>query len=198
MHNEIIVPTTEITAVYQDVEHFKHMLEGREFLISLIFAFEQSCEKASPRRVRQFDYISQYSTDIQHIRGADNNVADWLSRIKTLTTNEVNFGIMAAEQGHDEELKSLLEPGKTSSLNLTLLQLPNTDKSMYFNVNGQRVRSYVPPSQRQLVLRKLQVFQSPIFLRIRLQKLLSTVGCLYTVFQRKSLQILVGSLNRLV
>lgn len=156
----------ELAAVYQGVDHFKYLLEGREFTIftdhkPLIFAFKQKSEKAPPRRVRQLDFISQYSTDIQHIRGTENNVADWLSRLNSIATREVNFETMAAEQETDDELKSLLEPGKNSSLKLTLLQIPDTKQQLYCNVDGKHVRPYVPLRQRELVLKKLHSLSHP-------------------------------------
>lgn len=64
----------ELTAIYQAVKHFQHMLEGREFCIftdhkPLIFVFHKKLEKTSPRQVRQLDYISQFTTDIRHVSG---------------------------------------------------------------------------------------------------------------------------------
>lgn len=66
------------------MNHFRYFVEGRVFVIltdhkPLTFAFTKSTDKLSPRRNRQLDYISQFSTDIKHVTGSDNTVADALS-----------------------------------------------------------------------------------------------------------------------
>lgn len=71
------------------MKNFKHFLEATEFSIwtdhkPITFTFKQKKEKASPRQQRQLQYVSQFSTDIRHIAGKDNIVADTLSRIETV------------------------------------------------------------------------------------------------------------------
>ncbi|GFU34031.1 transposon Tf2-8 polyprotein [Trichonephila clavipes] len=80
--------TTENSWPYtQWSKRFRHMLEGREFVIyidqkPLIYAFQQKADKCSPRQLRHLDFISQFSTNIQHVPGTQNLVADALSRIE--------------------------------------------------------------------------------------------------------------------
>ncbi|TNN10300.1 Retrovirus-related Pol polyprotein from transposon 17.6 [Schistosoma japonicum] len=79
----------ELLAMYCAVRHFQHSIEGREFAIftdhkPLTFSMKSSSDKYSPRESRHLDYISQFSTDIRHISGANNVVADALSRIHSL------------------------------------------------------------------------------------------------------------------
>ncbi|GFX02507.1 retrovirus-related Pol polyprotein from transposon 17.6 [Trichonephila clavipes] len=76
----------ELFSIYSSVKKFKHMLEGRTFVIDtdqkpLTYAFQQHSEKCSPRQLRHLDFISQFSTDIRYTKGSDNTVADALSRI---------------------------------------------------------------------------------------------------------------------
>ena len=71
----------ERLAIYEAVKHFPHMLETRHFTIltdhkPLTFAFRQKRDKCSPRQFNQLDFISQFTTDIPHISGQDNIVAD--------------------------------------------------------------------------------------------------------------------------
>jgi cleavage and polyadenylation specificity factor subunit 1 len=73
----------ELLAIYEAMKHFHHMLEARHFTIStdhklLIYAFQQKKDKCSPRLFNHLDYISQFTTDIRHISGQDNIVADTL------------------------------------------------------------------------------------------------------------------------
>ncbi|GFV26727.1 retrovirus-related Pol polyprotein from transposon opus [Trichonephila clavipes] len=101
----------ELLGIYLSVKHFKHLLEGNDFVIytdhkPLTFAFKQKNEKASPRQQRQLQYISEFSCNIQHVLGKDNVVADALSRIHSIS--EINFEEIAEEQTTDEELQILL------------------------------------------------------------------------------------------
>ncbi|GFS47685.1 hypothetical protein TNCV_1973511 [Trichonephila clavipes] len=77
----------ELFSIYSSVKKFKHMLEGRTFVIytdqkPLTYAFQPHSEKCSPRQLRHLDFISQFSTDIRYTKGSDNTVADALSRIE--------------------------------------------------------------------------------------------------------------------
>ena len=74
----------ELLAIYLAIKHYKYMLEGREFIIftdhkPLTTALGSPSEK-SPRQSRYLDYISQFTSDIRHVSGASNVVADTLSR----------------------------------------------------------------------------------------------------------------------
>lgn len=73
----------ELLAIY--VRHFRHLLGSRGFIIftdhkPLIYALHSKPDKYNPRDIRQLDYIVQFTSDIQHIQGNDNIVADTLSR----------------------------------------------------------------------------------------------------------------------
>ena len=79
----------ELLAIYKSIKNFRYMVEGKQFTIytdhkPLVFAFQQKPDKASPRQLRQLDFISQFSTDIRHVPGTENTSADMLSRIETI------------------------------------------------------------------------------------------------------------------
>ena len=85
----------KLLAVYLGIRHFRHYLEGRAFPIftdhrPLMFARAKSSEPWSHRQARHLEYISQYSTDIRYVGGADNSVADALSRA---AIEEVRIGV---------------------------------------------------------------------------------------------------------
>ena len=99
----------ELLAVYLGIRRFRHYLEGRDFPIftdhrPLTFAMGKSAEPWSHRQARHLEYISQYSTDIRHVAGAENAVADALSRA---AIEEVRMGVdfarMAELQRRDPE-----------------------------------------------------------------------------------------------
>ncbi|GBL89877.1 Transposon Ty3-I Gag-Pol polyprotein [Araneus ventricosus] len=88
----------ELLGIYLSIKQFKHILEGRQFTIytdhkSLMFAFQQKNEKASPRQLRHLQYISEFSTNIRHIGGKENIVTDSLSRIESIS--EIDYDKIA-------------------------------------------------------------------------------------------------------
>lgn len=141
----------ELLSIFAAIKHFQHLLESRQFVIKtdhkpLTYAFAQRLDKASPRQLRQLDYISQFSTEIIHIKGEQNVVAEALSRI-----NEINMpSSLSAERIHeeqeqDDELKNLL----TDDTSLKLQRLSIEGKLIYCNIASGIVRPYLPKSLRQ-------------------------------------------------
>jgi hypothetical protein len=61
------------------------MLDGREFSIltdhkPITFALARATDAWTPRQGRHLSYIAEYTSDIRHIPGKDNVVADTMSR----------------------------------------------------------------------------------------------------------------------
>jgi len=56
--------------------------------------------------------ISQFTTDIRHISGQGNIVADVLSRVEVITA-PVTHDALAAAQADDDELRTLLQSSTT-------------------------------------------------------------------------------------
>jgi len=50
----------------------------------LIYAYQQKSDKALPRQIRQLNFISRFTTNIQHVSGKYNIPADFLSRIEEI------------------------------------------------------------------------------------------------------------------
>ena len=77
----------ELLAVYLAIKHFRHFVEGRSFHIltdhNFTHALLSQPDKHSSRQIHHLDYISQFTSDIWHIRSEDNTAADTctLSRI---------------------------------------------------------------------------------------------------------------------
>ena len=75
----------ELLAVYEAVRHFRHFLEGREFHVltdhkPLTHVMTRPGSNATPRVARQLAFISEFTSDIRHVPGQENPVADALSR----------------------------------------------------------------------------------------------------------------------
>lgn len=87
----------ELLAVYEAIKYFRHMVEAREFVIftdhrPLTYAYKNSRENCSPRQY--FDYVAQFTTDIRYIPGAENVVADALSRIEEVAAT-IDYSALA-------------------------------------------------------------------------------------------------------
>ena len=75
----------ELLACYLGIRHFRYMLEGQNFRIytdhkPLTAALGRAADPWTARQTRQLSYVAEYTTDIRHISGASNIVADMLSR----------------------------------------------------------------------------------------------------------------------
>ncbi|GFU04368.1 retrovirus-related Pol polyprotein from transposon 17.6 [Trichonephila clavipes] len=104
------------------------MLEGRDFIIytdqkPLMYAFMQNPDKCSPRQWRHLDFISQFSTDVRHINGTRNAVADALSRIEVnqISNSFLDFEALSKAQLEDNELQSPLPSSEGKSFCLTIV-----------------------------------------------------------------------------
>lgn len=153
----------ELLAIYEAVRYFRHMLEARDFTIytdhkPLTFAYNARKEKGSPRQQRHLEFISQFTTDIRHISGAENVVADTLSRIEEVFT-PIDYKQLAEAQSIDEELKSLLKDG--SSLRLKKIVLPDSQVSLYCDVSTELTRPFVTKQLRRQVFDNLHGLSHP-------------------------------------
>lgn len=154
----------ELLAIYASIKHFRHNLEGRNFTIftdhrPLTFSFRENSDSASPRQIRQMDFISQFSTDIQHVSGTNNVVADALSRIDEIKCTTLGTKALAAAQNEDIELRTLLH-NNTSSLNLQPMLLA-PDLKILCDVSHNKIRPYVPPNLRYSVFLNLHNLAHP-------------------------------------
>lgn len=144
----------ELLAAYSNVKYFRHLIEGRQFTLftdhkPLTFAFTQKSDKASPRQIRQLDFISQFSTQIRHVPGSRNIVADNMSRIEPIELSSVIDLIkIAQEQEKDKELEQILQKNSTSLL-LQKIPIPDSEHSLYCDTSYGKTRPYIPQSLRK-------------------------------------------------
>ena len=153
----------ELLAIYEAIKHFRHMLEARSFTIftdhkPLVYAFDSRKENCSPRQFRHLDLISQFSTDIRHISGKDNVVADALSRIEVISETTLH-NRLAIAQKTDAELQTLLK-GYTN-LKLTKIKLPDSTDEFYCDVSGTQPRPYVAREIRHDIFDRLHSLSHP-------------------------------------
>lgn len=153
----------ELLAIYEAIKYFRHMVEARNFVVytdhkPLCFAFSSRKDNCSPRQFRHLDFISQFTSDIRHISGKDNVVADTLSRITELA-QPVELNQLAAAQDSDPELRLLLE--NTTSLRLKKMKLPGVKSELFCEERDGVVRPYVPKIYRRQVFDCLHSLSHP-------------------------------------
>ncbi|GBM37273.1 Transposon Tf2-8 polyprotein [Araneus ventricosus] len=156
----------ELLAVYASVRHFSCMLEGRNFTIyidhkPLIYAFTQKHEKCSPRQIRHLDWHFDWcSTDIRHISGSLNVVADSLSRISEIEMPlPIDYKEFVKVQLSDEEFQLL--KSCTNSLKSQLLKVPGMDTELFYDVSTGRRRPFVPKEFRRRIFEILHNLSHP-------------------------------------
>ncbi|BHF72606.1 hypothetical protein SprV_0401567400 [Sparganum proliferum] len=156
----------ELLAVYLSIRHFRHFLEGREFVVltdhkPLVFALRASPDRYLPREIRHLDFISQFSCDIQHVHGKENVVADTLSGIEmtSVTTDAIDFTLMAEAQRSDDELSQYHH--EDSSLRVQDVPLPTGTGTITCDLSTGHERPFVPATLRRQVFNVLHNLSHP-------------------------------------
>ncbi|BHF78003.1 hypothetical protein SprV_0602111300 [Sparganum proliferum] len=155
----------ELLAAYLAVRHFRHLLEGREFTIftdhkPLTFAIHSRSDKLSPRQIRHLDYISQFTSDIRHIDGSRNEVADALSR-PSIAHLQLPPGIDLAEMAAEQRRVGSPCDEDVSGLQLQELPLTTGNGTILCDVSTPSHRPFVPPSLRRKVFSSLHNLSHP-------------------------------------
>lgn len=148
----------ELLAIYQAIKYFRPQIEAREFVVytdhkPLTFAFQKNSNNCSPRQYSQLEFISQFCTDIRHISGINNVVADCLSRVASIS-QPVDMLALARAQQEDPELQALLQDD-TTALRLQLVDMPGENMQLYCDLLHGRARPFVPVAFRRLVFEAL-------------------------------------------
>ena len=123
--------------MYLSIRHFRQNLEARQFFVStdhkpLAYALHNSINRHSTREIRHLDFISQFTTDLRHVSGNENPVADALSRIATLTpSSTIDFDAMAFALHNDEELNQIRNDLSSSTMELRDHPIPTSNKPYY-------------------------------------------------------------------
>nr|VZI01415.1 unnamed protein product [Spirometra erinaceieuropaei] len=149
----------ELLAIYLAVKHFRNFLEVRDFTVftdhkPLTFALRSHSDKYNPREIAHLDYISQFTTDMRHIDGTKNEVADMLSRpsLSSLQLSQViDLCAMAAEQ----QRVGCLEDESVSGLQLKDVPLTTGSGTILCDVFTPFHRPFVPASMRRAVFQVL-------------------------------------------
>ncbi|GFS03714.1 Pol polyprotein [Elysia marginata] len=165
----------ELLASYSAIRHFRHFLEGRSFTLytdhkPLTFALSSNSDR-SPRQTRHLSFIAEFTTDIQHIKGKFNVVADALSRINTsdITSNAAdtkklcpvsahplgvdctNFDQLAEDQIRSGEMASY----RTTTTGLVLKDIDIGSSTLFCDTSMGVPRPVLPSSWTRPVFNKI-------------------------------------------
>ncbi|KMQ83185.1 gag pol polyprotein [Lasius niger] len=153
----------ELLAIYSAIKYYRHLLEGRKFTVytdhkPITYAFRQDPLKSSPRQTRHLEFIGQFTTDIQHVAGKENVVADALSRVEAIQ-EAVDFEKLAKSQKTDDELQQILQ--SDSALKLKEIPIPGTEIKLYCDAEAQIPRPFVTGSYRKQIFQSLHGLSHP-------------------------------------
>ena len=128
----------------------------------LTYNLNSKPDRHSPHQVCQLDFISQFTTDICHITGRGNPVADALSHVEInaaqlgTTPPTVDFQAMAKAQPTDTELQS-----NYSNLKFTKVSMPMCTTSLLCDLSMGTPRPYVPEQFCRIVFDSLHSLSHP-------------------------------------
>lgn len=160
----------ELLAIYSAIRHFRHYLEGVDFFVltdhkplTYTLSYPTSDRGAhTARELRQMAYISEFTTDIRHVSGANNTVADALSRspVNALSIPQGTYLTrLVTAQKADHELSHLLST--KTALKLQWLPLPDSDEHLCCDVSTGNPRPFVPSGLRRDVFQSLHKLAHP-------------------------------------
>ena len=155
----------ELLAAYLAVRHFQFFLEGRVFHINtdhkpLTFALQSSSERRSPRQARHLAFISEFTSDIRHIHGESNSVADAISRnVSAIVQAPVELEALASAQLDDQEIQQL--SSTDTSLQLEHLPIPNSPRAVLCDTSQGTPRPIVPSIMRHNIYNQLHSLSHP-------------------------------------
>ena len=152
----------ELLAVYLTIKHFRYALEGRQFHVltdhkPLTYSLSSKPDKHTPRQIRHLDFIAQFTSDIRHVAGQENQAADALSRIEVVREYPaIDFERMAVAQRGDPDTIKL-----SNSLQLKEIPIPGSTTTLICDTSTKTPRPVVPHIFRRIVFNSLHSLSHP-------------------------------------
>ena len=128
----------------------------------LTFSFSSQPDRHTPRQIRHLDYISQFTTDIRHVKNKHNPVADAFSRLGAIHSDRnspINFEEIAAAQQDDPALARL--QASSTSLKLQPTPLSTSDGTIICDVSTGVPRPYVADKFCHVIFDSLHSLSHP-------------------------------------
>ena len=175
----------ELLAAHAAIRHFRYFVEGRPFTLftdhkPLVSALFKSSEPQSARQCRHFSSICEFTSDVQHVAGKANLVADALSRLHLAPTPAVqsvsaappspsslptsvaaDLPSVAAAQLVDEELQKFANNYSGEKLKLSFVKIPDCDTLLLCEMSRPAPRPLLPRPLRRRVIADLHSLAHP-------------------------------------
>lgn len=154
----------ELLSIYMAVKYFRRMCEGQDLIIytdhkPLTGALTANSKNETPRRTRYLEYIGQFTTNIQHVPGEANPVADALSRVEAITCpTPIDYATLAKCQQEDKELKILR---LNERLQFKSLHLPGITEKITCDTSTGTPRPYLPQEYRRIAFQAIHDLNHP-------------------------------------
>ena len=155
----------ELLVIYLSIQHFRYFTEGCDcFIVTdhkpLTYALRSRSSNRSPHQAQQLDYISQFTSDVHHLPGSANGVADILSRLDVAALSlpsPIDLHTLAKAQW-DEEIATAV---KDTSLVLQLVAIPATDFTLLCDMATGVPCPYVPEKLQHQLCTQLHGLSHP-------------------------------------
>ena len=151
------------------LKHFRYFLEAREFTIytdhkPIVNALHSEADRENARQARHLAYISEYTTDVQHLPGSSNIVADALSRQQVNAvfqhSVQIDWESLAKAQLQDKELLKLMN----SDHSLKIKHVPVAETNLQLlcdeSIPGKH-RPLVPAGHRRTIFNNIHNLSHP-------------------------------------
>lgn len=156
----------ELLGLYLAIRHFRYFLEARPFIAytdhkPLTFAFAKISDPWSSRQQRHLSYISEYTTDVRHVAGKENSIADALSRnaVNSVTAQlEIDYNAMATAQREEN-----MDAYRTANTGIILedVKFGADDTTLLCDVSTGIPRPIVPTTWRYKVFQAFHNLSHP-------------------------------------
>ena len=160
----------ELLAIYSTILKFRHILEGCSFQIftdqkPLPSAFMKARDPISNSQCHQLAFISEFATEIAHIPGLDNIVADALTHQydeqQSVAVHLVAHGLSNIDLSELAREQRPIAEEPASSLKLTPVQFPGVEGPIVCRTLLGRLRVLVPDSKRRQIFNEIHGLAHP-------------------------------------
>ena len=155
----------ELLAIYLAIRHFRYFLEGRTFTVytyhkPLVDAISKLSDPRTAKQQRHLSFISEFTTDIKHLFGKVNVVADCLSRCPINNISQgIDYTAMAQAQHASQESQAY--PTTITNMQLANMTLHPSGLVLLGDISTGTPRPIVPTEFRRNVFETLHNLAHP-------------------------------------